>query len=385
MLYFKYIELLFKSFYQTLITRFNIIIYKKLNTTTNQLDLINKKLIKRSFEWNTKKKTKVFVVLSISNWEKVLIDEISILGEVYHFSWPNVDNFFETNTDWLKYYIELNKRLVKEFTDFYDPEYNIIVFFYASDFSISTDSINYLNRKNTLLISFCWDDILYFKSKVKGQPVGIDNLSKLVDFNLTFSPEVIHRYNYNKTACFFWDSIKYKQNIEINKQAIDNEEFYVLFVGTKYGWRENFIKKIETSGIKVKCFGRGWPNGMLDDNEIQDFVKIAPITLGFANVGYTKNVTTIKGRDFEIPIWGGLYLTQYSEGLTKYYELGKEILSYKDINDCIKIINYIKDNPIVAKQIRYDGQLKAINFTSWKSRFLYLNNLINSISHNFLK
>ena len=102
MLYFKYIELLFKSFYQTLITRFNIIIYKKLNTITNQLDLINKKLIKRSFQWNTKKKTKVFVVLSISNWEKVLIDEISILGEVYHFSWPNVDNFFESNTDWLK-------------------------------------------------------------------------------------------------------------------------------------------------------------------------------------------------------------------------------------------------------------------------------------------
>jgi len=102
-------------------------------------------------------------------------------------------------------------------------------------------------------------------------------------------------------------------------------------------------------------------------------------------VGYTKNVTTIKGRDFEIPLWGGLYLTQYSEGLTKYFEIGTEILSYKDIDDCIKIIKYVKVNPIKANLIRNAGQKKAINYTSWKSRFLYLNNLINTINKNFIK
>ena len=381
----KNIELLIKSFYQTFITRYNIKLYKKLNNVTNQFDLIYEKLLKRNYEWDPKKQTKVFVVLSISNWEKVLIDEISLFGEVYHFSWPKVENFFDNKTEWLKYYSNLNENLINEFSNFYDPKYNIIVFFYASDFSISPESINYLRRKNVLLISFCWDDILYYKSNVKGQPVGINNISKLVDFNLTFSPEIIPRYNFNKTACFFWESIKYEQNVVINKYLLNYDDFYVLFVGTKYGWRESFIKKIETSGIKVKCFGRGWPNGMLDDNQLQDYVKAAPLTLGFANVGYTKNVTTIKGRDFEIPLWGGLYLTQYSEGLTKYFEIGTEILSYKDIVDCIKIIKYVKVNPIEANLIRNSGQKKAINYTSWKSRFLYLNNLINTINNNFIK
>jgi spore maturation protein CgeB len=381
----KKIVLLFKSYYQTLVTRFNIFIYKKINNNTDQFDLIHKKLIKRNFEWRPNKKTKVFIALSISNWEKILVDEISLMGEVYHFSWKNVESFFDSKIDWLNYHVELNSRLVREFSNFYDLECNNIVFFYASDFSISSQSINYLKRHNVLLISFCWDDILYYKSRVNGQPVGIDTLSKLVDFNLTFSPEVIPRYNFNETACFFWESVKYEHDIEINEYLTKYNEFYVLFVGTKYGWRENFIKQLESKGIKVKCFGRGWSNGILDDNELQNLVRNAPVTLGFANVGYTKNVTTIKGRDFEIPIWGGLYLTQYSEGLTKYYEIGKEVLAYKDINDCIKIINYLKNNPLLANQIRRNGYLKAINFTSWKSRFLYLNNLINSFNNNYIK
>ena len=43
----------------------------------------------------------------------------------------------------------------REFDEFYEKSKNIIVFIYASDFSISNKTILYLKRKNVLIISFC--------------------------------------------------------------------------------------------------------------------------------------------------------------------------------------------------------------------------------------
>ena len=43
----------------------------------------------------------------------------------------------------------------------------------------------------------------------------------------------------------------------------------------------------------------------------------------------------------------------------------------KDINECIRIIRDLKYN-----QIRYYGQFKAIDYTIWKSRLLYLKTML---------
>jgi hypothetical protein len=372
-----------KSIYQTVKILAQINFYKIFCNSVNQDDIVKGKLLRRYFSWDKNGKTKVFIILSINNWEKLLVDELSVLGNTYLFTWDKTSNFFKNKEEWMSFYAKLNARLKFEFDNFYNKTDNFIVFYYASDFSISNDSVKYLNRKNTISISFCWDDILYFQSVVKSQPVGVYNLSQEVDFNYTFSPEIIPRYNFNKAACYFWNSIPIEVNL--NNQLISKindakftDSFYVLFVGSKYGWREKFIDQIKETGINVICYGKGWDNGELDQLQLQKQVFIAPLTLGFSAVGYTKHITTLKGRDFEIPLWGGLYITQFSQGLKEYYDIENEILVYTSVKNCIDQIHFIQNNPVLAKRIRIAGYKRALTFCSWESRILFLKSQLNT-------
>ncbi len=366
-----------KSIYQTCITKIILLYYKIIVSNIDQFTLVKTKLKKRNFIWKRGAPTRVLAVFSINNWETQLLDPLKTLGEVYHFSWPNIYDFFKNKSEWEVVHNKINTDLIAEYDKFVSNEFNNIVFLYTSDFIINKSTINHFQNSNTLIISFCWDDILYFKGKVNKQPVGVSELSKGADINLTFSPETIARYNYFKSPCFFWHSIpkKSKEHISLHYQVQNN--FYVLFIGSKYGHRETFINKLIEIGIPMRCFGNGWPNGGISDEQMQKEIKLAPLTLGFSNVGYTRNITTIKGRDFEVPLYGGLYLTQYSKGLEMYYNLNDEILTYTSLTDCIKLIFWVQNFPEQAKIVREAGFKKAIEKCSWDSRMIYLSNLIN--------
>lgn len=369
-----------KGVYQSLQIRLPLFFYKLVGYSKSQVYLTKEKLAAKKFEWQKKGKIKVFTIFSISNWESVFLDPLSDFGVVHHFSWPNQKIFFSNKYEWYEYHTKVNKDLTTEFDHFYSQTCNILVFIYASDFSISEATMRYLNRPNVLIVSFCWDDLLYFKGKVKGQPVGISKLSKMVDINLTMSPEAIPRYNFYGSPCFFWSAVPLYDiaSDEVHQVASDSS-FYVLFVGSKYGWRADFIGKLVKAGIDVHCYGAGWDNGPLSQEEMKLAIQKAPVTLGFANIGYTKKCTTIKGRDFEVPLYGGLYLTQYSEGLSRYYQPGKEVLTYRNFSECLKQLYIIKHNREITNAIRIAGHQKAVVYGSWQSRFAYLRQLINQI------
>ena len=367
-----------KCFYQTFKIKFNFTFFSFFFNSKIQSDLLSSNLKKRKFSWNNNLKFKTFLILSVNDWEVELIDAFNKNGETYLYSWENIKNFFKSKLEWQKSYNKINTDLIKAFDNFYDNDSNILVFLYASDFTISTESINYIKRNNVFIVSFCWDDILYFKGKVNNQPVGINQISRFVDLNLTMSPETLSRYFFNSTPCIFWNSseLVISQENEIYLKNI-SDEFYILFIGSNYGWRKQFIKQIIESGFKVICYGQGWENGKISIDEVKRQIEKAPLTLGFSNIGYTKDITTIKGRDFEVPLWKGLYLTQYSKGLEYYYSTEQDILTYKDIKDCINKIHFVKNNPDKALTIRINGYNKALKFATWDSRINFLINFLN--------
>ena len=371
------IILFIKGLYQSVQIRLTLFLFGLLTPQKNQNQLVKKKLLSKKFNWRKNTQTKVFAIFSISNWENAFLDPLSEFGELHHFSWPNAKEFFPGTKEWRVYYDQINTDLITSFNKLYDTTSNILIFIYASDFSISEATMQYLNKYNVLIVSFCWDDLLYFKGNVRGQPVGVSNLSRYADINLTMSPEAIPRYNFKGSPCFFWRSERVpgtKTDIHI-KTAIDMP-FYVLFIGSKYGWRTRFIEKLVWAGMPVKCYGAGWENGQLSHKEMKIAIGKAPVTLGFANVGYTRNVTTLKGRDFEVPLYGGLYLTQYSEGLLRYYQPGKEVLTYRNFSECLVQLKQIQANREIADGIRAAGYQKASVYGSWQSRFAYLHQLI---------
>jgi len=54
------------------------------------------------------------------------------------------------------------------------------------------------------------------------------------------------------------------------------------------------------------------------------------INLGFGGIGHSRNLVCLKGRDFEVPMSGALYVTQHNPELALVFDIGREIVTYRD-------------------------------------------------------
>ena len=81
-------------------------------------------------------------------------------------------------------------------------------------------------------------------------------------------------------------------------------------------------KSLKKAGIDIAAFGKGWPGGTLSDREMVELYSRSRINLGFSGIGSSRRLCHLKGRDFEVPMSGGLYLTQDHPELELVYKVG---------------------------------------------------------------
>jgi spore maturation protein CgeB len=77
----------------------------------------------------------------------------------------------------------------------------------------------------------------------------------------------------------------------------------------------------------------------------------------------------LKGRDFEVPMSGGLYLTQNNPELSLIFNIGNEILTYINVENCANIIKKLLDDPNRAETIRKAGRNRCIRDHSYHRRW----------------
>ncbi|MEI7639789.1 MAG: glycosyltransferase, partial [Syntrophus sp. (in: bacteria)] len=93
------------------------------------------------------------------------------------------------------------------------------------------------------------------------------------------------------------------------------------------------------------------------------------INLGFGGVIGFSDAYCLKGRDFEIPMSGGLYLTEHHPELERVYEIGEEIVTYRGFEDLLEKIRDLLANPSGAEAIRQRGHERARRDHSWEMLF----------------
>lgn len=233
--------------------------------------------------------------------------------------------------------------------------------------------------------------------------------------------------NYSKywAPCFNWVStteksalLKYKKlgfkNI-IKTQFACNHFLYkplnlpkiydVTFVGQPHKNRVRIINKLKKEGINVKCWGRGWPNGRVSQEEMLKIFCQSKINLNFtkcsgkitlkslAGIFLEKNngaplriknpmawgdnlksfidkqKNQIKGRSFEVPGTGSFILTDYTDGLEEYYEFGKEIACWKNVKDLSEKIRYYLENELEREEIANLGYKRTLTDHTYEKRF----------------
>lgn len=171
-------------------------------------------------------------------------------------------------------------------------------------------------------------------------------------------------------------------------QPFDGRYLYdVSFVGMLNHYREWFIKMLSKRGIEVECFGKGWKGGILDDRQMNDVFLRSKISLNIANslchdlrfvfskpvvfvryLFHRKNMGQIKARNFEIPYFGGFQLSDYFPGIEDYFDIGREIACFKDVDEAAMLIRYYLNNETMRRGMIDTAQKKARAAHGYRNR-----------------
>lgn len=337
---------------------------KKLSYLTEEKDIamaLKKRLLARGINLTPKRKGElhIFLTFALSNWEWFLPKVLQSVGKVTVFDWrylvgPKSGDLIDTE-------------MLKAFQAAHLEKTVDVVVGYLSGYFTSPETLLQMAKAGTVIFNFSWDDKLNFPGRrLGGRYTSTAAIASAVDLNLTNTPESIMKYAVHRGLAMFWPEAAHPDVHHPYNIPFDLD---VSFVGQCYGWRPHFIESLRKQGIRVNCFGYGWENGPLSYEEMVKLYSRSRINLGFAGVSYSKKIMCLKARDFEVPMSGGLYLTQDNSELSLVYDIGNEIMVYKDEKDCAQKIKWLLSNPDQADKIRKAGRKRALGEHTWEKRF----------------
>lgn len=256
---------------------------------------------------------------------------------------------------------------LKEFADNVKPD---LIFFSLFQNQFEQGTLDYLKSKYTTINwfgddqwrfdNFTYKYANYFTYCITTDKFSIPKYKNLGQYNVIYSQ---------------WAAI---DSHEVPK--FDGYKYDVSFVGGFHPYRKWFIDTLKKRGLKVEVFGNGWENGPLSAEEMNQLFISSKINLNIGNsnsfdIRYLlsywkaipllwrgkKNASQIKARNFEIPYFGGFQLTDYVPTIENYFDIGKDVICYKDIDEAELLIRYYLENEYEREIIKNNSYQKSKN------------------------
>jgi len=188
------------------------------------------------------------------------------------------------------------------------------------------------------------------------------------DCNLTNSLAMVDIYKDDGHSCLYLPTgFHYDPRIHYFRPP-SHFEYDLSFVGSCKHERRLFVEALQSKGLKISTFGGGWPQSQFNQEGASIYRNsLINLGIGYNLPGY--QFTNLKNRDFECPGSGGCYLTTYDWELAGCYEIGKEILCYRDMNDFCEIYAHYRRRPEACIEIARAGFERARSQHTWAHRF----------------
>jgi hypothetical protein len=237
-------------------------------------------------------------------------------------------------------------------------------------FTFRADALQHVREMGPVVVNISMDDRHAYRGKrIGGEWTGTSGLIKALDLAATAAPECCSWYFAEGCPAIYFPEAS---DPEFFKPFPGEKLYDVCFVGANYGIRREIVGGLRDAGIQVAAFGKGWPNGMIDTEQVPELFSRSRVVLGIGTIGYTKDLYSLKMRDFDGPMSGSLYLTHYNPDLESLYEIGKEIDTYRNGEECVRKVRFYLDNPCRAEEIGSAGRLRAQSDHTWEKRFTEL-------------
>ncbi len=165
-------------------------------------------------------------------------------------------------------------------------------------------------------------------------------------------------------------------NPDIYRREDTSYKYDVTFIGQVHSNRKSIINSLKKKGIRINCFGAGWPEGRIEQDEMVTIFNQSKINLNLNNSSTNKwyrfwknDRDQIKGRNFEVPGSGSFLLTGEADDLEKYFDLEKEVGLYHSESELSDRINYYLECDSAREAIKASGYKRCQDEHSYTSRF----------------
>jgi hypothetical protein len=108
--------------------------------------------------------------------------------------------------------------------------------------------------------------------------------------------------------------------------------------------------------------------------EMSDTFASYEVVLNFSNVWAdgrpgSSLIPHVRLRDFEGPMSRACFLTGHTDEITEFYEVGREIETYRTSDELADKVRYFLANPSAAEAMREAGYRRARRDHTWRRRF----------------
>jgi hypothetical protein len=302
------------------------------------------------------------------NWEKHgLVDGWAEIADVIHYDWGN--SFNQYAADWhQRGKPDFNKVLLRQVELAHREKTIDLLFSYLSGRWVYPYTIRAIGKMNIITVNISLDDKVKFWGYQ--EPGGLSGNAEIApEFDLcitTQSEEDVQKYISVGARALF---LPPGGNTHSFSPIPAPRDIPVSFVGQCYGTRPHIIGWLISCGIPVQTFGKGWPSGELSHREMNVIYSRSVVNLGFGFIGDSPHLTGLKGRNFEVPLMGNLYLTTYNQVLENCFILGEEIDCYQNETDLLSKLQYYITHPDIALNIGAAGRNRCLLDHTWTNRF----------------
>lgn len=224
------------------------------------------------------------------------------------------------------------------------------------------------NAFGTMVANIAMDDRhQYWGRKVHGEWDGTFSLIPHIDLTLTAAPEAVDWYRKEGGAALYFPEAS---DPEIFHPMLELPKVHeVSFVGSRYGIREKVVTALRKAGIQVAAYGNGWENGRISTEDVPKLFAQSKIVLGVSAIGHCPDFVGLKLRDFDAPMSGSCYLTQHNDDLNELYEIGREVATYRSLEECVEQVRHLLAHDDERQAIAAAGRIRASTDHTWDARF----------------
>lgn len=233
----------------------------------------------------------------------------------------------------------------------------------------------------------CVDEELFEKLKNK----------KIKTVGISLSDPDVYPYNGEKYAHFFdyfYTNSEYSFKNQYNKNNVNiglfpfaasikhhyympeiKKEYDLIIVGHARKDRIEIVNKLREV-CRIGLYGNGWENGK---GEVHGLEQVKAINSGkmYLSFSHTQaGYNNVKVGLFEAMACNQFVITSYMEELSHYFEIGKEIVCYKDENELMELIQYYLLHEDEREKIRNAGYVRFLREHTYISRW---NDMIQKI------